>query len=249
MLAFGAKYSVDSRHGTFQYVRSRSLITMGNETSGFAVLNLSSYTLHMGLSMAATHYYENNVNHGEIFYRWPGAVHYTVYAQTAPEISDDICAKEITKASIIGITCAGVAAAISLIALPALSVLAAESTMLAATAAGAAGAAGLASNNFMKEVFDVLNKVDAADLCAKKMGCYGGGSGTWLVLRGGLKRVHGHLTHEKLELVKEKPEYILAHGKFTSYSRAKFYTTAEAKKHRDAGHSCHKAVCNLICKQ
>ena len=55
---------------------------MGNaQTCGFGVLNKSNMPeINVGLSMAGTHYYENQVKEGKIFYRWPGAVHYTVYA-------------------------------------------------------------------------------------------------------------------------------------------------------------------------
>lgn len=229
---------------------------MGNETSGFAVLNLSSYTLHFGLSMAATHYYENNVKHGEIFYRWPGAVHYTVFAQTAPELSNKTCVKEITKASLLGVTCAGAAAAavICLPALPALAgpasslVVAAEGGALglAATATAAATANAATDYAIAKQILDALAKVDAADLYAEMKGCYGGGSGTWLVLRGGLQRVNGEVKHEKLRLEEVKPEYILENGKFTAYSYEKFYTSDEAKKHKAAGHSCRRSGCKLL---
>ena len=48
-------------------------------TCGFGVLNKSTiHEIHIGLSMQATHYYENGVKQNEIFYRWPSL--YTVYA-------------------------------------------------------------------------------------------------------------------------------------------------------------------------
>ena len=53
---------------------------MGNkESRGMGVL---SEDINVVLSMAAPHYYENNIKPNEIFYRWPGAVHYTVCAWT-----------------------------------------------------------------------------------------------------------------------------------------------------------------------
>merc|ERR1719409_163871 len=42
---------------------------------------MTPYPITVGLSMNGTHYYENDVMSNQIFYRWPGAVHYTVYAQ------------------------------------------------------------------------------------------------------------------------------------------------------------------------
>ena len=79
---------------------------------GFGVLNDSNMEINIGLSMAATHYYENSVCKGEIFYRQPGAVHYTVYAFVRmPGGENDItpgqCAKEIAAASFIGVFTAG----------------------------------------------------------------------------------------------------------------------------------------------
>ena len=66
---------------------------MGNTQScGFGVLNNSSLPeINVGLSIFATHKFENGIKHGEIFYRWPGAVHSTVYAfARKPDGSNDI---------------------------------------------------------------------------------------------------------------------------------------------------------------
>lgn len=55
---------------------------MGNtQNCGFGVLNNSTLQeINVGLSMGVTHRFENGIKHGQIFYRWPGAVHYTVFA-------------------------------------------------------------------------------------------------------------------------------------------------------------------------
>ena len=59
---------------------------MGNKQScGFAVMNDTEHEVTVGLSMGATHYFENNIRPGQIFYRRPGAVHYTVYAYKTDE--------------------------------------------------------------------------------------------------------------------------------------------------------------------
>lgn len=230
---------------------------MGNETSGFAVLSLSSYTLYVGLSMAATHYYENNVKHSEICYRWPGAVHYTVYAQVAPEISNKTCATEITRARLLGATIGVAAVGGAVLSLPALSALTGPASSLvlaagggtvgrAATAAGAATDAAVADYALTKQVLDFLAQVPAADMYTEMKGCYGGKSGTWLVLRGGIHRVNGEPKHEKLRLERVEPQYILRNGKFTEYSYKKFYTTEAAKKHKTSGHSCSRTSCKLL---
>ena len=81
---------------------------MGNtESLGFGILNSTPYPMTIALSMAATHYYENNVKSGEIFYRWPGAVHYTVYAypyNKDSKMTNIKACSEIALASILGIS-------------------------------------------------------------------------------------------------------------------------------------------------
>jgi hypothetical protein len=53
---------------------------MGNRAScGIGILNTSDTPVNVRLTMGAGHYWEDTVPNGEIFYRWPGAVFYTVY--------------------------------------------------------------------------------------------------------------------------------------------------------------------------
>ena len=63
-----------------------------SQSCGFGVLNLSNWEeINVGLSMGRTHYYENSVKKGTIFYRWPGAVWYTVFVLPRKEFgSNDI---------------------------------------------------------------------------------------------------------------------------------------------------------------
>lgn len=72
---------------------------MGNtESCGYGVLNLSTVNLNVGFSMGATHYYENSLKYGEVCYRWPGAVFYSIYAYGDTgknRITDNQCANEI----------------------------------------------------------------------------------------------------------------------------------------------------------
>lgn len=197
---------------------------MGNNTSnGFGVLNLSTYKVNIGLSMGGTHYYENGVNHGEIFYRCPGAVHYTVYAQVGPEITPTSNAKEIAGATAVGVVtaaavvapvAAGYAAATG--GAGALVVaqsggaawfagsVAVEAACAGTAAYGAAKAGGYGYDKVSEWFVNKLKEVDAAECYAEMKGCYGGiaeGGGTWLVLTGG-PRVSGqnNFEHRPLKL-------------------------------------------------
>ena len=126
---------------------------MGVHTDGgFGVLNMTNFKITCGLSMGATHYYENDVLPGQIFYRWPGAVWYTVYCLPTTDstrMTDGKCAKEIitVTASAVG---AGAAAIASLFAggafLPAAWSLAALTTV--------GGATGLALSLGVGAAFD-----------------------------------------------------------------------------------------------
>jgi hypothetical protein len=59
---------------------------MGNEAScGYGILNNTHHDITFGVSMGATYYYENDVSPGKIFYRWPGNVHMTLFAQISTE--------------------------------------------------------------------------------------------------------------------------------------------------------------------
>ena len=48
------------------------------ESKGIGIINKTDEQINVVLSMAAPHYYENGIKPNQIFYRWPGAVHYTV---------------------------------------------------------------------------------------------------------------------------------------------------------------------------
>ncbi len=74
---------------------------MGNELScGIGVLNNTDHSITFGLSIGGTYYYENDVAPGKIFYRWPGNVFMTVYAQVSDEdtrIDDKKAMSEFSK--------------------------------------------------------------------------------------------------------------------------------------------------------
>ena len=80
---------------------------MGSTQScGIGVLNKSTFSeINIGLSMHATHYYENRVKENEIFYRRPGPMLYTVYAYARNgknDITNGQVAKEIVLSTVLG---------------------------------------------------------------------------------------------------------------------------------------------------
>lgn len=127
--------------------------------------------------MAATHKFENCVRNGEIFYRWPGAVWYTVFAYARqPDGSNDITEGQVVKEVTLGVFLYGAVAGVSV---------ATMDTMLAeAAVAGAiAGASFYNSAEAAKEALGLAFK--KSNLYCEMKGCYGGGSGSWLVVEGG----------------------------------------------------------------
>ena len=80
---------------------------MGNNTScGFGVVNNTKFNLTVRLSMGATHYFENDIRPGQVFYRWPGAVWYTVDvypSELGGRMTRENWAKEIGTATCIGV--------------------------------------------------------------------------------------------------------------------------------------------------
>lgn len=235
------------------------------QSGGFGILNLSSFEVHMGLSMAGTHYYENSVSHGKIFYRWPGAVHYTVYAQVSPEITDGTAAKELVTSSVIGVTTAvATIASAGLAGAPIAAALSSAGGVATAGGAiimmaeggavgitltvGCAAAAGGATDYALtSKVMPYLLTIPEADKYAKLMGCYGGGSGTWLVLKGGMyKKSNGDIAHAPLSLEVSTQEYVMSSGTFTDYSNPKFYSK-DADLPLCAGpHDCRRVGCKPI---
>ena len=80
------------------------------QSCGFGVLNKSTIPeINIGLSMQATHYYENGVKENEIFYRWPGAVWYTVYAYARdPSGKNDITNGQVVKEVVLSTVLGGI---------------------------------------------------------------------------------------------------------------------------------------------
>ena len=139
---------------------------MGSSHScGFGVLNNSNFSeINVGLSMGPTHYFENGIKQGEIFYCWPGAVFYTVYAVArAPDRRNDITRGAMTV-------------------------------------------------------------MQGFPYC-ERTGCYGGGSGTWLVVEGGPKKnEQGDIIQNQLEIVIKNQRYVFQRGKLTADSHLSYHT-------------------------
>ena len=166
------------------------------ESKGIGVLNKTGEDINVVLSMAAPHYYENGVKPNQIFYRWPGAVHYTVCAwiRASNGTNDMTTLKKglgIFKSVAIGV--AGSALGIGAVA--------SSAVIVPAAIGGAAGAAALVAN-------DVIEAANAN--YAEIKGCYAGGSGTWLIVT----KYHG-----RLKLVESDKSTVCKDGRFTTESK------------------------------
>jgi hypothetical protein len=213
---------------------------MSNADLGFGLLNMTNFKITVGLSMGATHYYENDVLPGQIFYRWPGAVWYTLYCCPTTDqtrMTDGKAAREI-------ITVAGssIAAAISGLALlsgvlsPAAIALAPLTTLGGATglvitsgiqAALAAATTFYSAEGALKSALQ--SAFEHSNLYAEKKGCYGGGKGTWLILKGGpriipLKDGQAKIEPRDFSLEAHPRQYLFERGTLTDYSYPKYHT-------------------------
>ena len=193
--------------------------------------------INIGLSMAGTHYYENSVKEGKIFYRWPGAVHYTVYAFVrSPDGKNDLtngtCAKEIVGSSIIGIVTAGITVATMGSMLTPAAMLFAPLTTVGGTAglmAEAAGAGGIAAFGAYGSAAKATEAMGLAfknsELYCQMKGCYGGGNGSWLIVEGGPYQDNkGYFQAQNLSIRMVDQEHIFRNGSFTSYSHDCYHT-------------------------
>jgi len=168
-----------------------------NESKGFGLVNLTNKKVNIVLSMAAPHYYENNIKPGEIFYRHPGSIHYTVcvsvWKGNDSEMNDE---KKVGK--IIGAVGKGVAG----VAMGVGSALLAPIVMPFAVVAAA------------DEIEGELLERGKSDYAEMKC-CYGGGEGTWLLIQE---------RNGRLYLEKSTKREVLEKGKsnFTTESRENY---------------------------
>ena len=196
--------------------------------------------------MAATHKFENCVRNGEIFYRWPGAVWYTVFAYARQaDGSNDITEGQVVKEVTLGVFLYGAVAGVSVATMGtmlaptavALAPLAVAGTLTAEAAAAAvltasaeaavagaiAGASFYNSAEAAKEALGLAFK--KSNLYCEMKGCYGGGSGSWLVVEGGpYMDSSGHWQPQDLKLRKATQEELFRNGKFTRYSHSCYHT-------------------------
>jgi len=152
---------------------------MGN--GGFGVRNDTDKLLRIGLSMDAIHCSDNEVRHGEIFYRRPGAVWYTVFAYEAlPD--NEITTTKVTLGIIIvagKIILPVLAVGGGLIPIMVTAGVPISSVVLsgAVVVVGSVKLIGDALKN-VQNVFSI--KIPKVSCCRE--GCYGGGAGTWIVV-------------------------------------------------------------------
>ena len=172
-------------------------------SKGIGVVNKTGEDINVVLSMAAPHYYENEVKPNEIFYRWPGAVHYTVcvWIRNNDKSNDMTTLKKgagIFKA--IGLGIIGTALGLG-------TILGSVVVAVPAAIGGALGGGSLIAN-------EVLERSKAG--YAEMKGCYAGRSGTWIIAKkskdGELKLIisdkstvckDGEFTEESMEYYKK----------------------------------------------
>ena len=171
---------------------------MGNNQSrGFGVWNNTRQNLTICLRMGATHYYENDVRPGEVFYRWPGAVWYTVHAYSTENVghmTDSRRNWEIIKVVLFSVFTAVVVFSLVGILLYAIIskpwdafnkiyeklVSAFENIGLDTTREAITFLSEFLSNNTEQATTpEETRRQLRQSISATEHGCYGGGSGTW----------------------------------------------------------------------
>ena len=225
---------------------------MGNSQScGIGVLNNSNLEINVGMSMVATHYFENGIKKREIFYKWPGAVTYTVFAfARSKKPNEEAGTNDLTKERVIkeviivsgvlgggiavgavvtavtaGVAAGPVAAAIGLAEVGAVG-----GTIIAASAIGAGTVAGTTSGLVgaytsqaaATEAFNAAVRRSA--LYCRERGCYAGGSGTWLIVEGGPYMEDGHWKNCDLTIREITQSEVFNIGNFTAESHERYHT-------------------------
>eukprot|EP00756_Hemistasia_phaeocysticola_P011049 Hpha_TRINITY_DN15078_c8_g2::TRINITY_DN15078_c8_g2_i3::g.123701::m.123701 len=213
---------------------------MGNKMAGYGLLNETDVPVTVGLSMGGYHYYENSVLPGEIFYRWPGAVHYTITCFPTGDdtyITDGSCVSSTIMSSVAGIA----TAAATLATMGAASVVAAGAvtgtTVCGVVVSGSVLSAVYAAAGIVAVIGELWGGSETNEklqqwLCAlgesqlyvSKAGFYGGGSGSWVVLKGGPQDEGDNYAKMDFKLEVTTSEEIFKRGVFTPYSKKCFYT-------------------------
>ena len=210
---------------------------MGNQISmGIGILNNTNFKITVGLSMGATHYYENDVLPGQIFYRNPGDVWYTIYAyptSSKTRLTDGQLAKEILTislssiaAAIAGILTLGTAIAPTALTLAPITHvgglvgLATETIGLAAFDGVAGYYGGIKAANFAFKT-----AIEKSNLYAEMKGCYCGRSGTYIELTGGTgMHSDGYWQPGDFKMTIRNREYLWDRGSLTTHSYSCYHT-------------------------
>lgn len=201
-----------------------------NQGRGIGVLNHSSINeINVGLSMGPTHYFENGIKHGEIFYRRPGAVHYTVYAfARQPETRNDITNGQVADAKTLGAFIYGderdlhmneMLSSDAYYTIPCANT--SEAPSVKGSTGAAAGASAYPSPSVAKK--SLGRALERSNLFCEKKGCYGGRPGSWLVVEGGPYMDEKGVWNERDLTIREatKDQLFLV-GKFTESSHGVF---------------------------
>lgn len=208
---------------------------MGNDqTRGIGVLNNSNIReINVGLSMGPTHYFENGIKPGEIFYQRTGAVHYTVYAfARQPDEKNDIIKGQVANAETFGafifggvtISTMGAMLSPAAVALAPLDNVGEASSVTTQGITGAISGAGAYPNASSAEKALGL-ALEGSKLYCEKKGCYGGGLGSWLVVEGGpYMDDKGVWNKRDLTIREATQEQLFLNGNFTKSSHDRFKT-------------------------
>ncbi len=210
---------------------------MGNsESCGFGVLNSTQHKLTVCLTMSSTHYWEENVMPGKIFYRWPGAVWYTVYVY--PTIGTTFTSSfdsifQFDRNAMSGVN--DIPTACTLTAANALrdsGIVLNQSTeidLLQAYSIPFARTIDDFEPRLKSLKNDVVQAFAGSQLETSMGGLYGGGQGSWVEVQG-LPEVYqtgdGNVAIKERDIVINLESYseIFGRGEFTDYSRGQYYT-------------------------
>ena len=165
---------------------------MGDAQSrGIGVLNKTGEDINVVLSMAAPHYYENGVKPDQIFYRWPGAVHYTVCVWIRRDDGSNDMTSGEKALGILRAVGTGVAG----------FVMGVGSVVGVGLPAAALGGSYLAINE--------VNEISKPKYAEIK-GCYAGGTGTWIIAK---------MINDKLTLIESDASTVCGDETFTKESK------------------------------
>ncbi len=209
---------------------------MGNsESCGFGVLNSTQHKLTVCLTMGPTHYWEENVMPGKIFYRWPGAVWYTVYVYPTNGIHVNKHTAgnffDFNESKLTGVDMVDIPTAYTFTAVNALrdaGVVLEHSTEIALLDSYGISAFKCDEYGLGNLKTDVVQAFKRSRLKRYERYLYGGGDGTWLEVKGlprAFQRNDGKVSFRRCDIdIHEKSfNYVMKKGTLTEYSYSQYH--------------------------